>query len=141
MSDGSIIPTRRSLLGTLGAAALAGIAFPWKPNPTDIVLATELPPPPQKVTAKPVADIPDVTPGMTLYDHRGRPVAIATRISIDHDLIDVTTLADNGWRRMMPSGVMRGSLDADLILPAACVFGDTRYEVHPARHNCVVSVR
>jgi hypothetical protein len=35
--------SRRSVLGAMGAAALGGIVWPWKPKPTDIVVAHAVP--------------------------------------------------------------------------------------------------
>jgi hypothetical protein len=75
----AIIPTRRTMLGSLGAAALAGIAFPWRAKANDIVIASELPPDPQPVeVARVDAPAADLSPGVTLYDKAGREVAIVT---------------------------------------------------------------
>jgi hypothetical protein len=75
----AIIPTRRTMLGSLGAAALAGIAFPWRAKASDIVIASELPPDPQPVeVARVDAPAADLSPGVMLYDKAGREVAIVT---------------------------------------------------------------
>jgi hypothetical protein len=41
--------TRRGILGAAGAAALAGIFKPWRPSPTDIVIAQSAEVPPDTV--------------------------------------------------------------------------------------------
>jgi hypothetical protein len=118
-------PSRRSILGTLGAAALAGIAgFPWRPKPTDLVIATELPQPSPALARyrelhpamADYQDLPDVTPGATLYDHRGRAVAVVTGGHVDYQSIDVTTIR-NPQRPLSVPTLMTAVVHAELTPP------------------------
>jgi hypothetical protein len=118
----AIIPTRRTMLGSLGAAALAGIAFPWRAKANDIVIASELPPDPQPVeVARVDAPAADLSPGVTLYDKAGREVAIVTSANIEHELL----------------GLIRGTLTAEMLPPFMMRFGMRTMLVRD-RCNCSI---
>ena len=105
--------TRRGILGSLGALALAKVPFPWQPKPTDIVIASEMPPETVNIPGKQQPEN-SFEWGMTLYDKNGREVAVITDIDVRRDAIEIGS--HDGFRQYMP-GLWRGELRAMMLPP------------------------
>lgn len=107
----TVPPSRRSLLGVMGAAALAGIAFPFRPRATDIVLATAADVPPVgTVTVPPtvrhgVLQFP--LPGHYLCNEKGERVALITGYELSR-CVQPTDFTDyDGYQPMAGSRQLR----------------------------------
>jgi hypothetical protein len=124
------------MLGSLGAAALAGL-LPFKPKAQDIVIATSMPPLPEPVEATRAKTYPDAAalwPGGVLYDKDGREVAFVTAVTIDREAVDMGEL--DGWHRCTV-GRIRGRLDAEIIFPVDIACG--RRDLIRIKHDGAMS--
>lgn len=79
-------PTRRTLLGAAGAAALSRILLPWKPQPSDLLLADATPAAEPKVERVEVPPVADTASGswFSLTDERGREFAVIDSLMMNH---------------------------------------------------------
>jgi hypothetical protein len=101
--------SRRGILGALGASALAAIPFPFKPKPTDIVIASEVPEAgavTQAIMYNPVVESlrlyepydgprPFDMVGKMLFDKSGREVVLVTDVTIESQAYG----PPHGWMR------------------------------------------
>jgi hypothetical protein len=97
--------SRRGILGALGASALAAIPFPWKPKPTDIVIASEMPRELTSVTN--ITPYATVVESMRLYEpYDGpRPMDMVGRMLYDKSGREVVLVTEMGTTFEVGKGV------------------------------------
>lgn len=98
-----MIPTRRAIIGAAGAAALSRILMPWRPTPSDILLADATPAEAAEtvMAASPLPDVAFPAAGMVLKDEQGRVIARVVSMTANRSCRP-SRFADNGWRNYEP---------------------------------------